>query len=217
MAFEEILFPNVFTVITGGGPRFVTFRTETRSGAETAVSVRNFPKFSWNGSASNITQAKFEELLSFFVGRLGSFNGFRFNDPRDYLIGRSVRGVEAPVATSQLTTTAFQIVRPYTYGAMTVNVPIYKIVADSLTNIISIGENSTVRVYQADGVTEVTSGWSVNVTTGVIIFAVAPGYVPKVSCEFHWPVRFDTDELPTTYTDFIIGANSVTLKQITQL
>ena len=95
--------------------------------------------------------------------------------------------------------------------------PIYKINGNTLTNTTADETNSTVRVYQADGTTEVTSGWTVNLTNGVITFSVAPGYVPKVSCEFDFPVRFDTDQLPTSYEGFIRRATAVRLKQITQL
>ena len=217
MSFSEVRLPDWAESISGGGPGFVTFRTEVQSGAETAVSIWNYPKHSWILDARAINKSNYDELLAFFMNRAGSFGGFRFKDPRDYLIGRDEDGVESPVATSQLTTTTFQIQRPYTYGGSTLNVPIYKINGNTLTNTTADETNSTVRVYQADGTTEVTSGWTVNLTNGVITFSVAPGYVPKVSCEFDFPVRFDTDQLPTSYEGFIRRATAVRLKQITQL
>lgn len=222
MAFVEVRLPDWAENISGGGPEFVTFRTTVRSGAESAVGVWNYPKHTWTLDARAITEDQFEYLLSFFINRAGSLHGFRFKDPRDYLIGRTyniLTGVttEAPVSTSQITGETFQILRPYSYGGATVNVPVYKINGDVLTDTAADQTDSTVRVYQADGTTEVTSGWTVNLTTGLITFSVAPGYVPKVSCEFDFPVRFDIDALPTSYQGFIRNANAVRLKQITQL
>jgi uncharacterized protein (TIGR02217 family) len=222
LSFVEVRLPDWAENISGGGPEFVTFRTTVRSGAESAVGVWNYPKHTWTLDSRAITEARYEDLLSFFINRAGSLHGFRFKDPRDYLIGRTyniLTGVttEAPVSTSQLTTTTFQIQRPYTHGGSTVNVPVYKINGTTLTNTVADETNSTVRVYLANGTTEVTSGWTVNLTTGVITYSVAPGYVPKVSCEFDFPVRFDIDSLPTSYLGFIRNANAVRLKQITQL
>jgi uncharacterized protein (TIGR02217 family) len=225
MAFDEILMPTWASDITGGGPEFVTFRTTTRSGAETAVSVWNFPRSAWTLNSSAIRKTEYDQLFAFFVGRLGSANGFRFHDPRDYLIGRTAEededGVitftEAPVSTVQLTTETFQIVHPYTYGGTTVSPYVYKIVGDTLTDTAAEETDSTVRVYQADGTTEVTSGWTVNLTTGVITFSVAPGYLPKVSCEFHFMVRFDMDQLPTEYNQFLRSSSGVRLREIKHL
>jgi uncharacterized protein (TIGR02217 family) len=217
MAFVEVRLPENFTDISGGGPQFVTFRTTTRSGAETAVGVWNYPRFTWELNSAAITKAAYDELLAFYIARYGALDGFRFKDPRDYLICRDASAVEAPVSTVQLTTTTFQIVRPYTYGGVTISVPVYKINGNTLTNTVATQANSTVRVYQADGTTEVTSGWTVNLTTGVITFSVAPGYLPKCSCEFDWPVRFDTDQMPTSYAGFVRALSSVRLVEIKQL
>ena len=60
----------------------------------------------------------------------------------------------------------------------------------------------TVRIYK-DGV-EQLSGWSVNVTTGLIAFTTAPavGVEIKADSEFDVPVRFDTDQMAVTIETF---------------
>lgn len=221
MAFVEVRFPEWAENISGGGLEWATVRTTVRSGAEVANALWEFPRSAWVLDNSKIRKAEFDDLVAFAMVRVGPRDGFRFKDPRDYLIGRStldgVTFTEASVATVQLTTTTFQIVRPYTFSGVTASMPVYKINGTTLTNTVADETNSTVRVYQADGTTEVTSGWTVNLTNGVITFSVAPGYVPKVSCEFDFPVRFDADTLPTEYNGFVRGANGVRLRQIKQL
>lgn len=222
MSFLEVRFPtNCITDISGGGPEFVTIRTTVRSGKENAVSIWDYPRTPWILSSRQFTKAKYDELYAFFMNTRGAFHGFRFRDPRDYLVGRTttdgITFTEAPVSALQLTTTTFQIQKPYTYGGNTHNIPIYKIDGDNLADTAAEETDSSVRVYQADGTTEVTSGWTVNLTNGVITFSVAPGYVPKVSCKFDYPVRFDDDRLPTTLEGIINAASGIRLVEIKQL
>ena len=56
----------------------------------------------------------------------------------------------------------------------------------------------TVRV--ALGMIEQLSGWTVDTTTGVVIFATAPagGVIVRAGFEFDVPVRFDSDTLDVT-------------------
>ena len=57
----------------------------------------------------------------------------------------------------------------------------------------------TVRV--AHGGVEAVSGWTVDATTGVVTFAMAPaaGVLVTAGFEFDVPVRFDTDRLDVTW------------------
>jgi uncharacterized protein (TIGR02217 family) len=60
----------------------------------------------------------------------------------------------------------------------------------------------TVRIY-LDGV-EQLSGWSVDVTTGIVTFSTAPvaGVDVTADFEFDAPVRFDTDHMAVTIENF---------------
>lgn len=216
MAFHEIRLPLYWSEVDDSGPTYANLRTIVRSGAETSVALWEFPLRDWTLSARPLNKDRFDELVAFYHARGGDFHGFRWQDPRDYLVGRSEAAVETPVATSTLTSTTFQIVRPYTSGGITKSQPVYKPNGDTLTNTVATQADSTVRVYQADGTTEVTSGWTVNLTTGVITFSGAPGYVPKCSCEFDWPVRFDIGRLPDSYTQFMRALNGVKLIELRQ-
>jgi uncharacterized protein (TIGR02217 family) len=53
----------------------------------------------------------------------------------------------------------------------------------------------TVKVYLDD--VEQLSGWSVDTTTGLVIFSTAPAVGIEVTADFEFdvPVRFDTDHI----------------------
>jgi uncharacterized protein (TIGR02217 family) len=55
---------------------------------------------------------------------------------------------------------------------------------------------------------EQTSGWTVDTTTGIVTFSVAPTNTHPVTAgfEFEVPVRFDTDFLEVDYANFDAGA-----------
>jgi uncharacterized protein (TIGR02217 family) len=60
----------------------------------------------------------------------------------------------------------------------------------------------TVRVYK-DAV-EQLSGWSVDVTTGLVTFTTAPAAGVAITADFELdvPVRFDTDHMAVTIESF---------------
>jgi uncharacterized protein (TIGR02217 family) len=60
----------------------------------------------------------------------------------------------------------------------------------------------TVHVYK-DGV-EQLSGWSVDVTTGIVTFTTAPAAGVAITADFELdvPVRFDTDHMAVTIESF---------------
>ena len=70
--------------------------------------------------------------------------------------------------------------------------------AQSWTRAIAKPVAGSVRI--ALGGVEQLSGWSVDATTGVIIFNTAPGSSVAITAgfEFDVPVRFDTDALDVT-------------------
>ena len=58
-----------------------------------------------------------------------------------------------------------------------------------------------------DGI-EQLSGWSVNVTTGLITFTTAPAAGVEVTADFEFdvPVRFDTDHMAVTIESYRLHA-----------
>jgi hypothetical protein len=105
--------------------------------------------------------------------------------------------VDALLGVGDGTTTTFQLRKEYTSGSTTAYVPITKPVS------------GTVKV-SLDAVDQ-SSGWSVNLTTGVITFTVAPSaaVIVKAGCEFDIEARFGAEvdaSLPISADQFSIGS-----------
>jgi len=129
-------------------------------------------------------------VVAFFEARNGRLYGFRWKDWGDY---KSCLPSGAPAASDQAigtgdgATTAFQLVKAYDSGAQSWTRTIAKPVSGTVT--VAIGG-----VVQA-------SGWSVDITTGLVTFTAAPanGVAITAGFEFDVPVRFDTDRLDVTH------------------
>jgi uncharacterized protein (TIGR02217 family) len=128
-------------------------------------------------------------VVAFFEARNGRLHGFRFKDWGDHkscLPSGTPSPTDQAIGTGDGTMTAFQLVKRYISGVQ------------SWTRAIAKPVAGTVRI--ALGGVEQLSGWSVDATTGVIIFNTAPGSSVAITAgfEFDVPVRFDTDALDVT-------------------
>ena len=109
-----------------------------------------------------------------------------WGDHKSCLPSQTPAPTDQAIGTGDGTTSAFQLVKRYASGAQT------------WTRAIAKPVTGTVRIAVA-GV-EQLSGWSVDATTGVVTFGVAPGAGVAVTAGFTFdvPVRFDTDALDVT-------------------
>ena len=125
-------------------------------------------------------------IVGFFEARNGPLYGFRLKDWADY---RSGPPGTVPTATDQVIGTGdgasdeFQLVKAYGPAAIGYTRTIDKPVSDTV-------------VIALDGV-EQASGWTVDVTTGLVTFDTAPAEDVEITAgfEFDVPVRFAQDEL----------------------
>jgi len=185
MSFHEVRFPEDISYGSTGGPGYRTVIIETTSGAEQRVSRWQDARNVYRVRYAKKTQQQMMALLSFYRARRGALHGFRFKDHRDY--STAADGVGTPSSNDQSlgtgdgSTLTFQLRKGYTSGGITVWRNLTKIVANTIK----------VRV----GGTELSTGWSVNLNTGIITFSVAPAdtVVVKAGCEFDVPVRFSKD------------------------
>ena len=189
MAFHEVRFPDNISRGARGGPERRTQVVELASGDE----ERNA---SWANSrrrydvAYGIRRADdLAAVVAFFEARNGRLNGFRYKDWADYkssLPSQAITPTDQQIGTGTGSLTTFQLVKIYTSGAQTWTRTIVKPVA------------GTVRVA-LNGV-EQMSGWSVDTTTGIVSFTVAPGnaVIVRAGFEFDVPVRFDSDQIDVT-------------------
>jgi uncharacterized protein (TIGR02217 family) len=180
----------------GGGPQFGVIINQNDAGFEVPLARWSGQRLRFETSFDLLTPPKWAELLAFFRSHKGRAKSFRFKDWSDYRITLE--------ETVSLTSSTFQVVKRY-LGALGT-------IIRNLTKIVP----NTIHVYNASDV-EVTSGWQVELQTGVITFSAPPGYTPKVTCQFDVPGRFDTDRLSARLTEAlsysVTGLNIVEVDQ----
>ena len=200
MSFHEVRFPTNISYNSRGGPGFNTQIIEVDSGAEERVARWAAPRRRYNARYGVKTYADLSNLIAFYIAVQGPAIGFRFKDFLDFTTASDHRSPPAfgntVIGTGNGSTTQFQITKVYTNGVVNRTRNITKPVAGSVV----VGLNG---VNQA-------SGWTVNTTTGVITFSVAPsgGSTVTAGCEFDVPVRFGSEldnVLSLTIEDFSSG------------
>ena len=139
-----------------------------------------------------------EALLAFFEARRGRLHPFRWKDWSDYRSCRpsqDISPLDQRIGLGDGVTTEFQLSRLYTSGDASYLRPIQKPVA------------GTVRAAVAYDPKVEGDGFSVDVTTGKMTFAVAPdiGTIVSAGFEFDVPARFDTDRIQTSVASFRAG------------
>jgi uncharacterized protein (TIGR02217 family) len=127
------------------------------------------------------------ELIAFFRARRGRAYGFRFKDWTDH------QALAQSLGLSDGASKSFQLVKHYPSGGVVE------------TRLIAKPVTGTVKVYR-DGV-EATSGWSVDTTTGLVTFGIAPAAGVQVTADFAFdvPVRFDSDQMDVTIETYQLG------------
>jgi len=186
MAFHEVRFPDTISRGARGGP-------ERRTQIVTLASGDEERNASWANSrrrydvAYGIRRADdLAAVVAFFEARNGRLHGFRFKDWSDYRSGfpsAAIAATDQPIGTGTGSQTAFQLVKRYASGAQSWTRTITKPVAGTV--VMALG-----------GVPQ-GSGWSIDTTTGIVVFVTAPGAGVAVAAgfEFDVPVRFDSDSM----------------------
>lgn len=185
MAFHEVRFPTDISYSSAGGPGFFTVIHESDSGAEQRIARWQQPRHQYNVAYGIKTPAQMSALKQFYMARFGAAYGFRYKDFSDFTT--SADGVSTPapfdqvIGTGDGTTTVFQMSKTYFSGGFPCARTILKPVS------------GTARV--AVGTSEVTTGFSIDYTSGKITFSTAPGINVLVYSgqEFDVPVRFGPD------------------------
>jgi uncharacterized protein (TIGR02217 family) len=178
--FHEVRLPDNIAYGATGGPEFATTVVATGGGHEKRNVNWAAARGRWDVASGLKKQAQIDELIAFFRARRGKAYGFRFKDWTDYKATGQLLG------TGDDALTQFQLVKHYPSGSVIEDRTITKPVA------------GTVKVY-LDGI-EQLSGWSVDTTTGLVTFDIAPALGVEVTADFEFdvPVRFDTDHMAVT-------------------
>lgn len=205
MFIETPRFPDDVSYGSSGGPKYSTTVIEINSGHEQRNINWNYPRREYDVALGVREEINLEALISMFHITKGRAHGFRYKDWHDYKtcpLNQTPAATDQALGTGNGATTTFQLVKTYTLGSTSTSLPVYKPVG------------GTVKVA-INGVNQ-TSGWSVNTTTGIVTFSVAPanGAVLTWGGEYDIPVRFNTDTLSTRLETYRIGSASVPLTEI---
>ncbi len=178
-SFHDVRFPPDISYGASGGPAYATTVIATVSGHEHRNVNWSQARGRWNVAHGLKTRQQVAELIAFFRARKGRAHGFRFKDWTDFEATGQLIGV------GDGATTAFQQAKTYSSGG------------EGEVRTITKPVAGTVAVF-LNGAP--AGGWTVDPTTGLVTFAVAPsaGVAVTASFEFDVPARFDTDHMDIT-------------------
>lgn len=191
MFVESPSFPLALSYGATGGPVYSTDLVQRSSGLEQRNANWRQPRCQWDVGSQHRTQAEVDELVQFFHAvAKGMENVFRFRDPTDDAFAN-------PIGTGDGTTTTFQLVKVYTYGAMSTIRTIVKPMAGGLHLSVA---GVAVEEYDPD------------FTTGLVTFWTPPGVGAVVSASgfFEVPTRFNQNVLPITR----VAVNAYSLERV---
>lgn len=210
MSDLPIVFPTDISYGSRGGPGYSTTIEINSAGIETRNQNWSYPRHEWDVAYGINTQAKLENLISFFHVAAGRANTFLFKDWLDYksttLMSSTVSATDQTIGTGDGAEDEFQLVKVYTQSGYSRTRNIYKPVTGS------------VRVA-VDGVEKTVSvDFGCSTTTGIVTFAAGSiptaGQVITAGFEFYVPVRFDTDVISIALEEYNTARASVPLVEV---
>ncbi|MGN6375112.1 MAG: phage distal tail protein, Rcc01695 family [Sphingomonas sp.] len=193
MAFHATRFPLDIALGARGGPERMTDIVTLSSGREERNSRWAQSRRRYNAGYGVKSRADMQAVLAFFEERRGRFHSFLWRDGLDQS-SNGGDGTPTPfdqsIGVGDGATTAFQLTKTYGASFDPYARPITKPVAGS------------VRVA-VDG-TELTTGFAVDLLTGMVTLADAPAAGKAVTAGFLFdvPVRFDIDRLDIELATF---------------
>lgn len=201
---EDQRFPTDISRGCKGGPRFNTTVVVVKSGAEQRNVNWTYPRCEYDVAYGIKTLAQLETVIKWFYTAQGKGYPFRFKDFSDYKScdeADTISNTDCNLGTGDASETDFQLRKSYTIGSIT-----------EYRNIIKPIENTV--VCALDGTPE--AGFSVDPGSGIVTFNSAPGngVVVTAGFEFDVLVRFDTDILETTLSDYRLGSATIPLIEV---
>ena len=216
--FHDTRFPTRFQYGAQATPMFKTMINENSAGYEqrNQLWAQARRKYSYENALE--TEDQYLEVLAFFMARRGPAYSFRVKDWFDYRVetGEGImRGTVSNELVGNGSTTTFQLSKLYPDSVATFERPIYLPVDQS---VYTTDEDNLVafEVY-VSAVLMNPVDYTVDYLTGVITFDTAPADEATLTWtgQFDVPVRFETDELPSTYAqwnDLQAGLNMIEVR-----
>ena len=176
MFFEAPTFPQTIAVGSKFGPSYSTGIARNLGGYEARNQNQSMPLHEGDVSYGVRTQAQLDELLAFFHGIAGMFNGFRFRHEADYA-ATAAQGTLTVITVD----TTWQMGKTYTLGA--------------------ISRLRKITKPRASGITFAGGGAYTYSTVTGIVTKTGGANPTSWAGEFDVPVRFNLDEMLPQWVD----------------
>jgi len=205
MAFLETpRFPDCIAQGSAFNPAYSTNVQDLTSGYEARNANWLYPRYSYDVAPGVKRINDLEDVLDFFHVSSGKAHGFRFKDFLDYKSARTevaITMLDQNIGTGDGAEVNFQLVKRYVVGS-----------SEKVRKIVK-PVDGTLLVAVA-GV--VTTAFTMDYTTGVITFDVAPtgGQAVTAGYEFDVPVRFDSDQINFNLEIFNAGGVAIPLVEL---
>jgi len=197
MAFLEEQFPTSISYGSSGGPKYSTTIATVNSGFEQRNINWTDARCEYIVNQAVRTEQQINELVAFFRTVKGMGIGFRYKDWTDYKATGEALGVGDGIMAS------FQMKKVYTFGT-----------GATYDRIIKKPVAGSISVY-VDGILDGTA--TVDITTGIITFPVAPVLNSIITADFEFdvPARFGNDSMNITLDFALISTwSNITVLEI---
>ena len=198
MAFHEVRFPASLSFGSVGGPERRTDIVTLANGFEERNTPWAHSRRRYDAGFGLRSLDDLETLIAFFEARQGQLIGFRWKDWSDYKScppSQEISALDQLIGVGDEVTGQFQLIKTYRSGSHTYDRPIAKPVAGSVR--IAVGGDP-----MQDGI-----DYTVETETGFVNFNHPPDQAAEVRAgfEFDVPVRFHTDAILTSLSNFQAG------------
>ena len=201
MSVHEVRFPTGISRGAQGGPERRTDVVVLGSGFEERNSRWIASRRSYDAGYGVRSLDALYEVIAFFEERRGRFHGFRWRDHADWKSGApgaQTTALDQAIGIGDGTARTFQLRK--TYGAA--HAPFVRDIRKPIAGTVKVAVNGALMEPGTD--------FSVDATTGIVLFAEgetpAAEAVVTAGFEFDVPVRFDTDKLEINLSGFQSGA-----------
>ena len=198
MTFHDVRFPTSLSFGALGGPERRTEIVTLANGFEERNTPWAHARRRYDAGLGLRSLDDVGLLIAFFEARQGQLIGFRWKDWSDFqscVPSCVIDGADQLIAVGDEATQVFQLTKTYRSGQTTYVRPIMKPVQGSVRAEIG-------GVPVQPGV-----DFEVDYATGLLTFAHPPDQAAQVRAgyEFDVPVRFDTDTIMTSVSNFQAG------------
>lgn len=198
MAFHEVRFPTALSFGAMGGPERRTEIITLANGFEERNTPWAHARRRYDAGLGMRALDDLEVVIAFFEARQGQLIGFRWKDWSDFKScapSLDIQATDQLIAIGDEMTQIFQLTKTYRSGDTTYIRPISKPVTGS------------VRVAVGGDPLQDDVDYTVDFTTGLVSFNHPPDLGAEVRAGFAFdvPVRFDTDMIQTSVSNFQAG------------